>query len=95
MQQGPQSQRVRNSLTRQAYNWLQRHKVRAFYSVVEANDLEDGAKCLFQVIVIFISALHQITSLFYQYLGSYKILHVTFTPHSEVDDIVTSEQKYL
>ncbi|KAK8750030.1 hypothetical protein OTU49_015196 [Cherax quadricarinatus] len=48
--QGPQTQRVRNSLIRQAYRWLQRHKIRAFYSVVEGNNLEEGARNLFQLV---------------------------------------------
>lgn len=47
--QGPQTQRVRNSLSRRAYNWLSRHKIRAFYSIVEANNLEEGSRNLFQV----------------------------------------------
>ncbi|XP_042219098.1 bumetanide-sensitive sodium-(potassium)-chloride cotransporter-like isoform X2 [Homarus americanus] len=48
--QGPQSQRVRNSLSRQAYSWLHRHKIRAFYSLVEGNSLEEGARNLFQLV---------------------------------------------
>ncbi|XP_071543225.1 bumetanide-sensitive sodium-(potassium)-chloride cotransporter-like isoform X2 [Panulirus ornatus] len=48
--QGPQTQRVRNTLTRQAYSWLHRHKIRAFYSVIEGNNLEDGARNLFQLV---------------------------------------------
>nr|AMO44056.1 Na+/K+/2Cl- cotransporter protein [Penaeus japonicus] len=48
--QGPQTQRVRNSLTRRAYNWLTRHKIRAFYSIVEANNLEEGSRNLFQLV---------------------------------------------
>ncbi|ROT83241.1 Na+/K+/2Cl- cotransporter isoform 1 [Penaeus vannamei] len=48
--QGPQTQRVRNSLSRRAYNWLSRHKIRAFYSIVEANNLEEGSRNLFQLV---------------------------------------------
>ncbi|XP_069156705.1 bumetanide-sensitive sodium-(potassium)-chloride cotransporter isoform X3 [Procambarus clarkii] len=48
--QGPQTQRVRNSLIRQAYSWLHRHKIRAFYSVIEGNNLEEGARNLFQLV---------------------------------------------
>nr|QGP72204.1 Na+/K+/2Cl- cotransporter [Penaeus monodon] len=48
--QGPQTQRVRNSLTRRAYNWLTRHKIRSFYSIVEANNLEEGSRNLFQLV---------------------------------------------
>ncbi|MPC31596.1 Solute carrier family 12 member 2 [Portunus trituberculatus] len=47
--QGPQTQRLRNSLTRQSYNWLIRHSIRAFYSLVEGSNLEDGARNLFQL----------------------------------------------
>ncbi|XP_076054160.1 bumetanide-sensitive sodium-(potassium)-chloride cotransporter-like isoform X1 [Oratosquilla oratoria] len=46
---GPQTQRVRNALTRRAYNWLEKHKIRAFYSVVEGNTLEEGSRNLFQL----------------------------------------------
>nr|ANU78813.1 Na+/K+/2Cl- cotransporter [Portunus trituberculatus] len=48
--QGPQTQRLRNSLTRQSYNWLIRHRIRAFYSLVEGSNLEDGARNLFQLV---------------------------------------------
>uniref|UniRef100_A0A0P4WBS6 Na+/K+/2Cl-cotransporter n=1 Tax=Scylla olivacea TaxID=85551 RepID=A0A0P4WBS6_SCYOL len=48
--QGPQTQRLRNSLTRQSYNWLTRHSIRAFYSLVEGSNLEDGARNLFQLV---------------------------------------------
>ncbi|XP_047501721.1 bumetanide-sensitive sodium-(potassium)-chloride cotransporter-like [Penaeus chinensis] len=48
--QGPQTQRVRNSLSRRGYNWLTRHKIRAFYSIVEANNLEEGSRNLFQLV---------------------------------------------
>ncbi|XP_066989480.1 bumetanide-sensitive sodium-(potassium)-chloride cotransporter-like isoform X3 [Macrobrachium rosenbergii] len=48
--QGPQTQRIRNALTRQSYNWLSRHKIRAFYSLVEGNNLEEGSRSLFQLV---------------------------------------------
>lgn len=48
--QGPQTQRVRNALSKQSYNWLSRHKIRAFYSLVEANNLEEGCRNLFQLV---------------------------------------------
>ncbi|KAK7065462.1 hypothetical protein SK128_010049, partial [Halocaridina rubra] len=48
--QGPQTQRIRNALSRQSYNWLARHKIRAFYSLVEGNNLEDGSRNLFQLV---------------------------------------------
>ncbi|KAL7639363.1 UNVERIFIED_CONTAM: hypothetical protein RMT77_009864 [Armadillidium vulgare] len=47
---GPLTQRTRNIITRRAYNWLGKHKIKAFYSLVEANDLEEGAKFLFQLV---------------------------------------------
>ncbi|KAG0716781.1 Bumetanide-sensitive sodium-(potassium)-chloride cotransporter [Chionoecetes opilio] len=48
--QGPQTQRVRNSLSRQSYSWLNRHNLRAFYSLIEGNTLEEGARNLFQLV---------------------------------------------
>lgn len=48
--QGHQTQRVRNSLSRQAYSWLNKHHIRAFYSLVEGSTLEDGARNLFQLV---------------------------------------------
>ncbi|KAK3849934.1 hypothetical protein Pcinc_043333 [Petrolisthes cinctipes] len=45
-----QSQRVRNSLSKQAYTWFNKHKIRAFYSVVEGTTLEHGAKSLCQLV---------------------------------------------
>ncbi|XP_068225470.1 bumetanide-sensitive sodium-(potassium)-chloride cotransporter-like isoform X2 [Palaemon carinicauda] len=48
--QGPQTQRIRNVLSRQSYSWLSRHKIRAFYSLVEGNNLEEGSRSLFQLV---------------------------------------------
>ncbi|XP_064109028.1 bumetanide-sensitive sodium-(potassium)-chloride cotransporter-like [Macrobrachium nipponense] len=48
--QGPQTQRIRNALTRQSYSWLSRHKIRAFYSLVEGSNLEEGSRSLFQLV---------------------------------------------
>ncbi|KAG0701430.1 Solute carrier family 12 member 2 [Chionoecetes opilio] len=46
----PQTQRVRNSLSRQSYSWLSRHSLRAFYSLIEGNTLEESARNLFQLV---------------------------------------------
>ncbi|KAK3888775.1 hypothetical protein Pcinc_007192 [Petrolisthes cinctipes] len=44
------SQRVRNSLSKQSYTWFTKHKIRAFYSVVEGMTLEHGAKSLCKLV---------------------------------------------
>lgn len=45
---GSASQRYRIFLQRQAREWFKKHKVKGFYSVVEGEDFETGARALMQ-----------------------------------------------
>ncbi|RXG73338.1 Solute carrier family 12 member 2 [Armadillidium vulgare] len=45
---GPLNQKKRAAIVERTSNWLQKHKVKAFYTLAEANNLEEGAKNLFQ-----------------------------------------------
>ncbi|PSN39492.1 Bumetanide-sensitive sodium-(potassium)-chloride cotransporter [Blattella germanica] len=46
---GNHSQRVHDALTRKAYHWLIKHKVKAFFNITEDNNFEDGAWALMQI----------------------------------------------
>lgn len=45
---GPASQRLRIYLQRQAREWFKKHKVKGFYSVVDGESFETGARALMQ-----------------------------------------------
>ncbi|KAL7639365.1 UNVERIFIED_CONTAM: hypothetical protein RMT77_009866 [Armadillidium vulgare] len=47
---GPLAQRTRYIITRKAYNWFTKHKIRSFFSLIEAQDLEEGSRFLFQLV---------------------------------------------
>ncbi|KAB7507823.1 Solute carrier family 12 member 2, partial [Armadillidium nasatum] len=47
---GPLAQRTRYIITRKAYNWFGKHKIRSFFALVEAQDLEEGSRFLFQLV---------------------------------------------
>lgn len=42
------SQKYRNFLMRKSNEWCKRHKVKAFYSLVDDNDFESGSRALMQ-----------------------------------------------
>ncbi|CAG7838637.1 unnamed protein product [Allacma fusca] len=46
---GPYNQRVRNALVRQAYNWLNKHKKKGFYTLIEDESFERGAHSIMQL----------------------------------------------
>ncbi|PNF22995.1 hypothetical protein B7P43_G10392 [Cryptotermes secundus] len=46
---GTHSQRVHDALTRKAYHWLIRHKVKAFFNIVEDDSFEAGSQALMQI----------------------------------------------
>jgi len=39
---------MRNSLHRQAYNWLNKHKRKGFYTLIEEDDFERGCHSIMQ-----------------------------------------------
>lgn len=45
------SHRYRNYLHKQAADWCNLHKIKAFYSLVDGEDFESGSRALMQVIV--------------------------------------------
>lgn len=46
------SQRVRTAYSRQAYQFLHKRKIKAFYSLVENNSFSEGVRCLMQAVGI-------------------------------------------
>jgi solute carrier family 12 sodium/potassium/chloride transporter 2 len=47
--QGTHSQRVYEALTKKAYQWLIRHKVKAFFNIIEDDSFEAGSQALMQI----------------------------------------------
>ncbi|KAB7505213.1 Solute carrier family 12 member 2 [Armadillidium nasatum] len=48
--QGPLSQKTRSIMIDRANKWLEKHKVRAFYTLAESKNMEEGSKYLFQFV---------------------------------------------
>jgi solute carrier family 12 (sodium/potassium/chloride transporter), member 2 len=46
--QGAVPQRARNALGYNAHDWLRKHHVKGFYSLMDDLSFENGAKCLMQ-----------------------------------------------
>lgn len=47
--QQPLTQRLRTAYSRQAYQFLQKRKIKAFYTLLESESFSEGARCLMQV----------------------------------------------
>ncbi|ODM98387.1 Bumetanide-sensitive sodium-(potassium)-chloride cotransporter [Orchesella cincta] len=46
---GSYNQKVRNALSRQAYNWLAKHKKKGFYTMIEDESFERGCRSIMQI----------------------------------------------
>lgn len=49
IRQGAYNQRIRNSLQKQAYSWLDKHRKKGFFVLTEDESFERGCKSLMQI----------------------------------------------
>ncbi|KAL7639645.1 UNVERIFIED_CONTAM: hypothetical protein RMT77_010147 [Armadillidium vulgare] len=50
IKKGPLTQKLRTDMTDHANQWLEKQKIRSFYTILEAKNIEEGSRYLFQLV---------------------------------------------